>query len=217
MPGAATKRDDEITNEAWKRSREVHDWVNMGTDKEGLTIATDHQQIRLGDDMIYEEMVRGTRYVSVKVMRGDELTSENYPPAGTYIFHYSLSSGSGDWKAGKVYRAGMNFNNPLLPVSVADELSAKTLPPTHSFCSVSQESVVVSALKKADLGPSIVLRLYETEGAPVNTSLKFLDHPVSFNEVNLLEEETDHSKKQTLLGGPNTIKTVKFNVTVNKK
>ena len=217
MPGAATKRDDEITNEAWKRSREVHDWINMGNDKEGLTIATDHQQIRLGDDMIYAEMVRGTRYVSVKVMRGNELTSENYPPAGIYTFHYSISSGPGDWKAGKVYRAGMNFNNPLLPVSVADELSAKTLPPTHSFCSVSQQNLVVSALKKADLGPSIVLRLYEIEGAPVNTSLKFLDHQVTFNEVNLLEEETDHAKKQTLLGGPNTIKTVKFNVTDNKQ
>lgn len=217
MPGAETKRDDEITNESWRNSRHVHDWVHLGTEKEGLTIATDHQQIRLGDEVIYAEMVRGTRYVSVKVKRGDELTSEFYPPEGTYTFRYSLSSGAGDWKAGKAYRTGMNFTNPLLPVSVADELSAKSLPPTHSFCAVSQENVVVSALKKADNGSSIVLRLYEMEGGPVNTSLKFLDQPVTFNEVNLLEEETDHAKKQTLLGGPHTIKTVKFNATGNKQ
>ena len=67
-----------------------------GSEDEGLTIATDHQQIRLGNDVIYDEMVRGTRYVSVKVKQGDEYTSRNYPPAGTYIFHYSLSSGRGD-------------------------------------------------------------------------------------------------------------------------
>ncbi|MCJ7449333.1 MAG: glycosyl hydrolase-related protein [Bacteroidales bacterium] len=212
MPGAETKRDDEITNESWKNSRLIHDWIHAGTEDEGLTIATDHQQIRLGDDVIYAEMVRGTRYVSVKVKHGDELTSRNYPPAGTYIFHYSLSSGPGSWKVGKSYRSGMNLTNPLLPVSVADEISTKSLPPIHSFCSVQQDNIVISSLKKADLNSSVVLRMYEIEGSDVRTSVKFLDNQISFKEVNLLEEDIDRTIKQTLQVSPYAIKTIKFNL-----
>lgn len=160
--------------------------------------------------MIYAEMVRGTRYVSVKVKTDNGLTSRFYPPAGTYVFHYSISSGKGDWKTVKSYRAGMNLNNPLMPVSVADEISAKSLSPNRSFCSVIQENVVISALKKEDKGSSVILRLYEIEGSPLETSLKFLGNQISFLEINLLEENKGKTVKQTLAGAPYSIKTIKF-------
>ena len=94
----------------------MHDWIHAGTAEWGLTIATDHQQIRLEDGAICGEMVRGTRFTSVRVVRGDEIGSMHYPPPGRYVFRYSLSSAAGDWKAAKAYRAGMDWNNPLLPV-----------------------------------------------------------------------------------------------------
>ena len=76
----------------------------------------------------------------------------NYSPPGRYVFRYSLSSAAGDWKASKAYRTGMAFTNPLLPISVVDAISAKTLPPVQSFCSIKQDSVIVSTIKKADIG-----------------------------------------------------------------
>ena len=77
--------------------------------------------------------------------RGNEVASLCYPPPGAYVFRYLLSPAAGDWRASKAYRAGMGCNNPLLPVSVVDAISAKSLPPTYSFASVKQDSVVLSA------------------------------------------------------------------------
>ncbi|MBM3333538.1 hypothetical protein FJY63_02645, partial [Candidatus Sumerlaeota bacterium] len=161
MPATGPRAGDEIKPESWRASRLIHDWIHAGTAEWGLTLASDHQQIRLGEGVIRAEMVRGTRFTSVKVVRGEEVTSLRYPPPGTYVFRYSISSAPGDWKASKAYRTGMNWNNPLLPVSVVDDVSKKTLPPTRSFCSVKQDNLVISALKKADLEPAILLRLYE--------------------------------------------------------
>jgi alpha-mannosidase len=155
-------------------------------------------------------MVRGTKYVSVKVGRGDEITSMHYPPPGTYVFRYSLSSGPGDWKKSKAYRSGINWNNPLLPISVADEITSKSLPPTRCFCSLGQDSLVLSALKKADLGPSILLRVYEIEGSTVKPPVEFLGRRTTFGEVSLLEEDLDGTSQKELRSGPYAIKTIKL-------
>ena len=212
MPKSGPRAGDEIKPDSWLLCRIVHDWIHAGTADWGLNLATDHPQIRLGDGLFRAEMVRGTKFVSVKVVRGDEVTSMNYPPPGTYVFHYSLSSAKGDWKASKAYRAGMNWNNPLLAVEVVDEIAKKTLPPTHSFCSVQQDNVVISALKKSDLDSSVLLRMYEITGAPVATAVEFLGQPATFGEVNLLEEDTVTTPENTLRAGPYSIRTIKLKV-----
>jgi hypothetical protein len=210
MPSTGPRFGDEIRPDSWRSSRLVHDWVHAGNARWGLTLAADHQQIRLDQDVIRAQMVRGTRFVSVKVVRGDEVTSLHYPPPGTYVFRYSLSSAAGDWKAAKAYRAGMNWNNPLLPVSVVDTLSGKTLPPTRSFCSAEQDDIVISALKKADVDTSIVLRAYEMKGSPMKTSVEFLGKRTVFSEINLLEEDPGQPPQQVLRGGPYSVKTIRF-------
>jgi len=217
MPNTGPRAGDEIKPDSWRNSRLIHDWIHAGNAEWGLTLSADHQQIRLGEDLIRAQMVRGTRFVSVKVVRGDEVTSLHYPPAGTYAFRYSLSSGSGDWKVAKAYRTGMNWNNPLLPISVVDAISGKTLPPTRSFCSVEQDSIVISALKKADLDTSVLIRAYEIEGAPVKTSVEFLGKKPAFNEVNLLEEDLGQPSQQVLRGGPYSIKTVKLSLDCSRQ
>lgn len=210
IPNAGTRFGDEITNESWRRSRLVQGWLHAGAADGGLTIAADHAQFRLEDSAICAEMLRGTRFTSVKVVRGEEIGSMHYPPPGIYVFRYSLSSASGDWKATKAYRAGMSLNNPLLPVYVADAVSSKSLPPTRSFCTLKADNVVVSALKKADLGSSLVLRVYEIEGSPMETPVEFLGRPAALGEVNLLEENLDQSPQQVVRGGPYAIKTIRL-------
>jgi alpha-mannosidase len=212
MPSTGPSAGDEIKPDSWKNSRIVHDWIHAGTAEWGLNLATDHQQVRMSEGVIRAEMLRGTRFTSVKVARGNEVTSMHYPPPGAYVFHYSLSSAPGDWKASKAYRAGMNWNNPLLPVSVVDEISGKSLPPVHSFCSVKADNLVLSALKKADMGASVMLRVYEIEGAPVDTPVEFLGRPATFDEVNLLEEDSNPTPHTELRAGPYAIRTIKLDV-----
>lgn len=185
---AAPHAKDEVSHETWIRSRDIQNWLWAGGPDWGVTIAADHHQLKLVDGVIRAEMVRGTRFTSVRVVRGDQVGSLNYPPTGKYVFRYSVSSGLGDWKATKAWRIGMDFNNALIPVSVVDEISSKSLPPSQSFCSVQGENLVISAFKKADLEDKLVLRVYEMEGRPVETPVVVLHEPRKVRELNLLEE-----------------------------
>jgi hypothetical protein len=134
LPNSGTHLPDEITNEAWKRVRHVQDWFHAGAADGGLTVATDHPLITLDGPTIRAEMIRGARFSSTRVIRDGQVDSHHYPPAGTYVFRYSLSSAKGDWREVKAYRSGMDFNAPLLAVSASDRISSKPLPPSLSFC-----------------------------------------------------------------------------------
>lgn len=208
MPKTGPHLGDEITTESWRQGRFIQGWIHSGTAKHGLTIATDHQLVRLVDGAICGEMVRGARFTSVHVVRNGQASSMQYPPLGTYVFRYSLSSAAGDWKAAKAYRAGLNWINPLLPIPVADAVSTKSLPPSQSFCSLKSDTLVISALKKADAGDGLVLRVYETEGAVAETPIEFLGQARPFQDVNMLEETAGAAPRQTLQAGPYAIKTL---------
>jgi len=212
IPNTGPRASDEIQREAWERYRQIQDWVSAGTSDWTLTLAADHQVVKLDDGLIRANMIRGQRYTSVRIVRGDKITSVDYPAPGPYVFKYSLTSGPGDWKAAKSYRVGMDFNNALVPVSVSDEISRKALPPSHSFCSLRRENLVVSALKKSDLDGSILLRLYEIQGSPAETPIEFLGKQVGFREANLLEEEVRPKEERTLKLSPYEIKTIKLRI-----
>lgn len=213
MLSTGPRASDEIKPESWRSSRLIQHWIYAADAEFGLAIATDHQQVRLGQHVIRAQMLRGTRFTSVKVVRGNEVTSLHYPPPGQYTFRYSLSSGPGDWKAVKAYRAGLNFNNPLLAVSVVDSLSAKSLPPQQSFCALDADNLVLSALKKADRTEAIVVRAYEIEGAPAETTVRCLGRIRACAELNLLEEELGLPATSVVRFSPYQIKTFRLEAT----
>jgi hypothetical protein len=115
MPGSCPRAIDEIKPESWKQVRHIRDWIHAGNGEWGLTIAADHQLMKIDNGVIRAEMLRCPRYTSVKVVRDQQVTSMQYPPVGTYVFRYSISAARGDWRVGKAYRVGMDFNNPLPP------------------------------------------------------------------------------------------------------
>lgn len=210
MPKSGPRAADEIKPESWNQVRHFHDWIHAGTAEWGLTIASGHQLAKIDHGMIRSEMLRGPRFTSVKVVRDQRVTSMQYPPVGIYVFRYSISAARGDWKAGKAYRTGMDFNNPLLPVSVVDRISRKSLPPSRSFLTLAAGNIVVSALKKADSGSGILLRVYEIEGSEAETGVEFLGQQREFQELNLLEEDVGSSGQRSLKAGPYAIKTVRL-------
>ncbi len=210
MPGTGPHVSDEITRESWLQSRQVLDWISASSAQSTLTIGSGHQLYKLSDGVIRAEMVRGARFASVKVVRGDETTSVFYPPPDKYTFRFTISSAAGDWKTARAYQVGINSTNPLLPISVLDEVSHKSLPPTHSFLSMDAENVVLSSVKKADADSSIIVRFYEIEGRPSQGRVEFLGRNVAVRETNLLEEELKAPERQVLDIAPYEIKTVKL-------
>jgi alpha-mannosidase len=166
--------------------------------------------MKLDSGLIRAEMLRGVKYTSVKVVRGDQVGSMEYPPSGTYVFRYSLVSGPGDWKTAKSYRTGMNFNQPLIPVSVVDYVSHKTLPPSQSLLSVDGENLVVSSIKKLNGGPDIALRFFEYEGTPAEATVRFLGKERTLREINMLEEDLPGGERRSLAVKPYEIRTVRL-------
>ncbi|HVH10850.1 MAG TPA: glycosyl hydrolase-related protein, partial [Gemmatimonadales bacterium] len=211
LPGSGPRAEDEIQKSMWEQYRTIQHWVFAGTPEWGITLAADHQLVRLEDGLIRGSMIRGQRYTSVKIVRGDETTSIHFPAPGHYVFRFSFSSGPGDWRVGHAYRAGLAFNNPLIPVSVLDEISTKALPPTHSFVRVAGDNLVISALKKAEQSGSLILRLYDIAGTSAETSVIFNNAKQTFRETDLLEEDVAGSHEQQVLHvGPYEIKTVRL-------
>jgi alpha-mannosidase len=75
---------------------------------------------------------------------------------------------------------------------------------------VKQDSVVVSTLKKAEDGPALLLRVYDMEGANVETPVSFLGKGTAFGEVNLLEEDVPGAKSAVLKAPAYSIRTLKL-------
>lgn len=84
----------------------------------------------------------------------------------THTLEYALLPHAGDWRVAKVYRAGLEFNNPLRVVKVAQtgagRSRAAALPARQSLLRAEPANVVVSAVKRA--GKGILVRIYEAEG-----------------------------------------------------
>ncbi|HVH71402.1 MAG TPA: glycoside hydrolase family 38 C-terminal domain-containing protein, partial [Candidatus Dormibacteraeota bacterium] len=68
MPGSGPHAGDEIQQEAWKEYRTIQSWVFAGDNQWGLTLAADHQLMKLEDGLIHANMIRGQRYTSVKIV-----------------------------------------------------------------------------------------------------------------------------------------------------
>jgi len=210
MPNTGPRNGDEVPRDEWRQWRQIQDWVFAGNSDFGITISTDHQFLRLGNCTIRSGMLRGTRFSPVNfTVRGQPFLNLS-PSAGTYVFHYSFTSGRGDWVAAKSWRAGMAFNTPLIPVTSANELSQKPLPPMRSFCSLDAENLVITALKKADADGAIVLRAFEIEGNKAESPVRFLGEDRKFQPVNLLEEAGPIQESDVLHVAPYEITTVKL-------
>ena len=155
-------------------------------------------------------MLRGTRFNPLKTVRDGKDVLVEQPPAGTYVYRYSISSGKGNWAATRAWQQGMGFNMPLIGVVSEDELSPKTLPAEQSFLSVPGDTLAVTALKKADQGDGIVVRFFEAAGESAETNVHFLGQPRGVRPVNMLEEPTSSGNEQTLHVQPFEIDTIEI-------
>jgi alpha-mannosidase len=210
MPKAVPHWADEVSPDIWKGWRQIQDWVFAGTKEWGFTVSADHNLIEASNTAIKADMLRGTRFSPATTVRNGQPILDVRPPAGTYVFRYSFTSGKGDWSVGKSWRAGMAFSIPLIPVSSINTLSEKPLPPEESFLSLRADNLVVTAMKKADVGRAIVVRAFEIEGNPAESSILFLGQEHDFRQTNLLEEDLPPGEQRNLHIQPYEVDTLKL-------
>jgi alpha-mannosidase len=127
-------------------------------------------------------------------------------------FDYALVPHVGEWKEAGIYRAGLEFNRPLIARKLATHTGA--LPKRWAWLEVSPSNVVTSAIKPGRDG-SMVLRVYEASGQPTpGVIIKVGAEVASAHEADLMEDDgsslpiRDNSLQFDL--GPYQIKTFKL-------
>ena len=73
----------------------------------------------------------------------------------------------------EIYRRGNELNIPLRTISLASmpDQAAGKLPSSQTFLRPDHPNIMVESVKKAEDGDDIVVRLYETSGTHVSTTL----------------------------------------------
>ncbi|MFJ4319547.1 NEW3 domain-containing protein [Streptomyces lavendulae] len=83
----------------------------------------------------------------------------------THVFEHALVAGRGDWRETDLPRRGREFNKPLTAVTAAPGPGPR--PPARSLLAVEPaDRILVEAVKRAEGGADLAVRLRETHGRP---------------------------------------------------
>lgn len=148
-----------------------HRWGDLSESGYGVALLNDSKYgyEALGNDLMLS-LLRGPLYP-------DPLADE-----GPHRFTYSLFPHFGAWSEGGVVDEGFRLNSPLI---VTDGGA-----PRDAFVTLDGLPLGIGALKRAEDGNGVVLRVYEPNGARGSTELRF-DRPFAqIHPVNILEDAT---------------------------
>jgi alpha-mannosidase len=152
------------------------------------------------DDTMMVSLLRSTR---LEVYGADD---SGFDPAkasesdtalelGKRIAHdYALVPHVGSWQDAQIFRAGLEFNNPLVARNIDSHAGA--MPKQWGLLEISTPDVVVSALKPSR-DSEIALRVYEAAGHSVqHAEVHFALPLTSAREANLIEDPGRELKSQ---------------------
>ncbi len=132
---------------------------------------------------------------------------------GPHTVWTALLPHKGDWKQARLWQAGYEFNTPFQVERVAAKKGE--LPALASFVSVDNPDIYIGAVKRAEDGDELVIRLVEAIGsdAPVTVKISHLGQIASMEETDLLEWNpkpvTTSGHSFTVNMKPHEIKTIK--------
>ena len=105
---------------------------------------------------------------------------------GRRTFSYSLYPHVGTWKQAMTVRRGYEFNYPMESMQLESHEGKR--PPEHSFVTVSNPNVVLTAVKKAEDANALILRFYEWAGTTGTVQIGVPPGAISATLTNLMEQ-----------------------------
>jgi len=143
----------------------AQNWADYSDGAHGLSVL--NQGLpgnNVADGKLMLSLMRSARLISYGFVGGYEPgvgSDTGLGIGGKYTLNYALIPHTGDWRSADPWRAGLEFNNPLITRTVAPH--SGELPANWGLVEVSSENVVTSALKPGKDG-SVILRVYEAAG-----------------------------------------------------
>jgi alpha-mannosidase len=177
IPFGAIERDTRPNNSYQKAQFEVPalSLVDVSEGNYGIALISEHKNgFSVEDKLVGISLLRAPAFPDTEADQGE------------HNFHYSLVGHTGDFREGCVIHHARNLVNPVL--SARETSHPGNLPRKFSFLSVDRENVIIEALKGAEDGDGLILRLYETYGQQDVCTLLLNFELKSVIECNLVEE-----------------------------
>ena len=206
-------------NTTWDLARDevaAHKYVDLSQGDYGVALLNDCKYgHRVKENVIDLNLLRSAPYPGPRLVKDEDVSPgqphHGYTDQGEHAFCYALYPHQGDHVAGQVARAGYELNIPLRQLPT--DAHPGSHPPSASFLTVDTSNVIVEAIKKAEDGDAVVVRLYEAAHAGARATLRFGLPPQSVEETDLMEEPLRplpvSASSVTLDFAPYEIKTIK--------
>ncbi|MCF8240860.1 MAG: hypothetical protein K9J16_05695 [Melioribacteraceae bacterium] len=111
---------------------------------------------------------------------------------GKHNIQLSLYPHSGSFDECDVVRKGIEFNNPLIPVSINEWAGDIT---ERSFVNIDSKNIIISSIKFAEnCGDTWIIHMYEIMGSNTKATLRLPFEPVYVHESNFIEEDLGEVK-----------------------
>lgn len=159
-------------------------WADL-TDAGGAFGAAILNDSKYGWDKPADDVLRLTL---IHTARGKAYPYQSSNDLGHHRFVYAVAGHRGDWRSGGVPARAAALNQPLVAFQATPH--AGSLGRSFSLFSLDDPSgaVAVRALKKAEDGEEIVLRVQERYGRAVQTRIRFAGELKAAREINAAEE-----------------------------
>jgi alpha-mannosidase len=164
-------------NNSWEKAQfEVPAlrWADLGDSTAGVSILNDS---KYGYDALGN------------TLRLTLLRSPTWPDPeadrGLQHFTYEIYPHSGTWQQAQTVHRGYELNTPLTAQQVFPHTGS--LPATHSFASIDEANVILSAVKKAEDTNALIFRFYDSNGKGSEVHLHVPPGALYAIETNLME------------------------------
>jgi alpha-mannosidase len=176
---------ERATNNEKKYEVPSREWFDL-TDKSGNFGMTVLEDCKFGSDKPDDKTLRLTLlYTPATNFYHDQATQD----FGTHEFTYGLYSHKGDWRTGQSEWLGRSVNQPLKAFEVP--VHSGFLGNTFCLVKVNTPEVDIRALKKAETGKQIIIRLQELFGKDIdNVEISFAGKITAAYEVDGQERKT---------------------------
>ncbi|MBN1642390.1 MAG: alpha-mannosidase [Anaerolineae bacterium] len=182
-------------NTTWDLARDEvvgHKWVDLSQGDYGVALLNDSKYgHRVKGNVLDLNLLRSAYYPGPRLVTDEDVAPgaphEGYTDQCDHEFTYALYPHPGDAMAGGVVRAGYALNVPLrvLPATA----HGGSLPHETSLIAVDAPNVVVEAVKRAEDGDDLIVRLYECAHAGAKAAVRLGFSVSAAAEVNLMEED----------------------------
>jgi alpha-mannosidase len=104
---------------------------------------------------------------------------------GLQHFTYEIYPHTGPWQSAETVHRGYELNTPLTAQQVFPHTGS--LPPMHSFASIEEPNIILSAMKKAEDAHALIVRMYDSNGKGAEAHLHVPPGALYAVETNLME------------------------------